>query len=187
MSEARYYQGQHFMSTVRNISTSPAAPSGAQSRPTVLLGSPPLPLFRQEAMEGQIPQSFADVCLIPPPRLGLVLRLISLMGAIGLCLLFFGSYTSRQHAPGVLLPRSGLIKVTSLQSGLVQSSFLREGAFVHEGDVLVSMSLDRSSTTIISLQLASSEQLVRERNSLVLDQKLRLSEMNQKNTAYSKR
>jgi membrane fusion protein len=158
-------------------------PSGA----TQLSESKFLPLFRLEAISSHTPQSFGSVYLVPPPKVGSVLRLFLLLFAVCICLAFFGSYTSRQHATGILLPRAGLIKVSCLQSGLVQASVLREGAFVHKGDVLVSISLDRSSTTIVSLQLASSDQLLRERNSLALDGRNRFSQISQKNRAFSER
>ena len=66
-------------------------------------GTPPLPLFRPEAVLYQQQKSYGDIILIRPLSLTLLSGLAISIVASALAFLFFGHYTERIHLQGALI------------------------------------------------------------------------------------
>src|SRR5699024_5047009 len=59
--------------------------------------------------------------------------------------LFMGHYTRREHVAGRLVPAAGLIHITTRAAGKVDGLPVAEGTHVQSGQVLATVSGDRSS------------------------------------------
>lgn len=81
--------------------------------------------------------------------------------------LFLGHYTRRVHVTGSLVPQAGLLTVPSRNAGTITSIDITEGAFVHAGQALLTISGDRSSVSmgdtskVITVQLRSEQSRLR--------------------------
>ncbi|CAO4176081.1 HlyD family secretion protein [Methylorubrum populi] len=105
------------------------------------------PLFRREVVEARKSAWLGEAQVVQP----LAVRLV-----VGLCLAFvvlvglyawFGSYTRRVHADGLLAPDIGLITVASPLAGRVSASGVKEGDRVERGQLLFTIDLDAVSAS----------------------------------------
>ncbi|TAM59017.1 MAG: HlyD family efflux transporter periplasmic adaptor subunit [Rhodanobacter sp.] len=116
-------------------------------------------LFRQEAIDAQTAPSLGTVRLATPVS-HQVWTLAALGVAAGIVVwLFVGQYTRREHVTGSLVPQAGLINVTARSAGTVTKIDIAEGAIVHAGDVLLTISSERSSASMGDTSAAISAQL----------------------------
>ena len=86
----------------------------------------------------------------------------------GLVVVFFAclSVTRKTHVTGVLLPTQGLIRIQSMQAGVITEVRVREGQAVHAGDVLFVVTSERSSATQGEAERAVSKLLQARRDSI---------------------
>ena len=137
------------------------APSGSENQQEATKR----PMFRAQAMEHVKAQQYGTVILASP------LSHRVLTGAfvtIALCIVaffFLFSITRKTQSSGVLLPTSGVIRVTPVQAGIITGKRIREGETVKAGQVMFVLSGERNSgglesaekriSTLLERQLAS--------------------------------
>jgi membrane fusion protein len=126
-----------------------------------------LPLFRPEANGRQAPQLYGDIVLIRPLSLAVLLWIVLCFCAFLACLLAFGHYTSKTYVTGILLPDRGILKVFPAQTGTLVECHVRNGQRVQKGEVLFSLTSDRSTTAIRSVSVESQRQFLSRRQSFV--------------------
>ena len=83
--------------------------------------------------------------------------------------LLLGHYTRREHVTGNLVPKAGLVSVTARNIGTVTKVQVAEGDAVHAGDPLLTISGERSSSTLGDTAQGISAQLRREQTRLDAD------------------
>lgn len=94
---------------------------------------------------------------------------IALAAAI-VALIMFGSYTRRVDMEGTVLPRAGLIAISSPSAGLIATLAVQEGEAVEKGTLLYTLDLDtttkggRTQQQVIKSETAEQEMLLREVN-----------------------
>lgn len=106
-------------------------------------GRTPLPLFRQAALEAQRNQGFGRIVLVRPIAFSFLAAVATTCALVIIAFLFLGQYTKRAHVQGLLVPDSGLIKVSSPVAGVVVEQRVREGQSVRAGDVLFVLNAER--------------------------------------------
>lgn len=106
-------------------------------------GRAPLPLFRQAALKAQRNQGFGRIVLVRPVAFSFLAAVAATCAAVILAFLFLGQYTKRAHVQGLLVPDSGLIKVSSPVAGVVVEQRVKEGQSVRAGDVLFVLNAER--------------------------------------------
>jgi membrane fusion protein len=126
-------------------------------------------LFRQEAIDAQTASSLGTVRLATP-----VTHQIWTLAALGvaaaiLLWLFMGHYTRREHVSGSLVPQAGLLNVIARSAGIVTKIEVTEGSVVHAGDVLLTLSGERSSASMGDTSAAISAQLHQQQKRLLSD------------------
>lgn len=104
----------------------------------------PSGLFRKETLEARRTTWLGR----PTVSLGLPVALVTcasvLLGAATLALLMFGTYERRVDLSGVLLPRAGLVKISTPAAGWIQSIAVHENQRVAPGDLLYVVNVDTS-------------------------------------------
>lgn len=126
-------------------------------------------IFRQEALDAQTTRSLGIVRLATPVS-HQVWTLAALAIALGILVwLFVGHYTRREHATGSLVPEAGLLSVTARSTGTVTTIEVAEGTPVHAGDVLLTLSGERSSAAMGDTSAAISAQLHHQQERLQSD------------------
>lgn len=123
-------------------------------------------LFRKEAVDARRGQWLGAINLaVPLSRWVWTLLAASL--AVGLiAFLVFGHYTKRQRVTGKLVPTSGLLEVTAIDSGTVTDVFVHAGQSVHAGQQLLQVSAERDSATLGNTRAEISDQLRSQRKRL---------------------
>jgi membrane fusion protein len=116
-------------------------------------------LFRKEAVDAQTTPSLGAVRLATP-----ISHQVWTIAALGLSFaialwLCEGQYTRREHVSGSLVPQAGLLTIMARSSGTVAGINVTEGAVVHAGDVLLTLSSERSSVSMGDTSAAISAQL----------------------------
>jgi membrane fusion protein len=128
------------------------------------------PLFRHAAIAAQSNTLYGDTSIARGPRTGLLVMAALLAVASLIAFAVWGQYTRKEHVLGYLAPTSGLIKVYTPQAGTVLEKHVSEGQAVKQGDVLMVISSDRSSTSTRDAQAAVLAQLGERRDSLKREQ-----------------
>lgn len=124
------------------------------------------PLFREQALVGQIPQSMGGIVLARLLSFTF-LSLFAVLVSAGLCFfLAWSSYTQRSTVIGQLVPDSGLIKVHAQQPGIVVERRVAEGEEVKQGQVLYVVSSERQASAVGSIQGSISGQVEQRQISL---------------------
>lgn len=100
--------------------------------------------------------------------------------------IFFGT-TRKAHSQGVLLPTAGIIRVVSTQVGVIKGKHVREGQLVRQGDILFSLTNERSNSTSTSAEKAISQLLQSRRKSLTDEIKLSSAQSQQRLDALLRR
>ncbi|WBM72668.1 HlyD family secretion protein [Buttiauxella sp. WJP83] len=100
-------------------------------------------LFRNESTAHQSDVGYGDIII--PTSLGLM---FSATATIGLMLLIFtflysGQYTRKAQLSGIVMPSTGLIKITPQYTGYVTGLMVSEGQHVTAGDTLYHISGER--------------------------------------------
>jgi membrane fusion protein len=134
-----------------------------------LLRSPTATLFRPEVVAAQREQALGSVLLVHPVS-ATVLTLAALAFSIGLvALLVRGEYTRKARVAGYLVPKHGLIKVYSRETGTIVQRNVAEGQQVSKGDTLFVVSMERGSSDTPEAQAAAIAKLRERRGSLNIE------------------
>lgn len=124
-------------------------------------------IFRAEALAARTEQWMGDIILVRPVSFALLTAAAAAAAAVVMLFLAFGSYTQRATVSGLLLPRTGLLKVHAPQAGIVIEKHVAEGQPVKRGDVLYTLSGERRGSTgstqeLIAVQLDARRRSLRE-------------------------
>ncbi|SNY70846.1 HlyD family secretion protein [Enterobacter sp. CC120223-11] len=100
-------------------------------------------LFRKESIEHGNDEIHGDIII--PASFGMIFNAIATIGLLVLLFsfLYFGEYTRKAHLSGLVMPSSGLIKVTPQYSGFVTRMEVTEGEHVSAGKPLYYISGER--------------------------------------------
>lgn len=128
------------------------------------------PLFRKEAMAAQQEQSHGAALLARLPSYWLVTSIVVGFILVLLGYIVFGEYTRKEHVAGYLTPSKGVIKIYTPQAGTIIEKHIDEGQIVKKGDILLTISSDRSTTNNPAAQTAMAQQLVQRRERLQAEQ-----------------
>jgi membrane fusion protein len=127
---------------------------------------PALRLFRSEVLAQRRTQWLGTVMLAPRASF----RWFTLLGVAAaaaiVALLIFADFTRQAHINGWLLPQGGVLRVHAPRPGIVSSLAVSEGAQVHKGDRLMTLSDELQSTTLGATQAQISQRLGERRASL---------------------
>jgi membrane fusion protein len=105
-----------------------------------------VPLFRPESLKAR------QVAWLGRPALalGLPTRAITivvlLLAAVAASLIAFGSYARRINLRGVVVPQSGLVKISAPTGGWIQSINVADGQEVAEGAILYHVNVDTTTS-----------------------------------------
>ncbi|MFK3711728.1 HlyD family secretion protein [Leclercia adecarboxylata] len=97
-------------------------------------------LFRKEAIEHKNDEAHGEIII--PASLSLTFCAISTISLIVLIALFlyFGKYTRKAHLTGIVMPSSGLVKITPQHAGYITRLTASEGQHVVSGEPLYHIS-----------------------------------------------
>lgn len=101
-------------------------------------------LFRHEALEAQFDHADGQIVLARSTPIGYLAVGSGSIALLILALLFFGEYTKRTASIGLLVPSAGAIRVIPPIAGGILEAHIKEGQFVHKGDVLFVLGDSRS-------------------------------------------
>lgn len=144
-------------------------------------------LFRPQALSHATVSQYGNIILLRSTILAWLTATFCLL-SISIILLFsFASYTRKEQVNGVLMPLQGLIRLQSLQPGIVIAVKAKEGQQVHTGDVLFVLSNERVSATRGDTASTISALLQARRDSLQNETGLLHHQMEQKINAQQRR
>ncbi|MBB5205610.1 membrane fusion protein [Inhella inkyongensis] len=104
---------------------------------------PATPLFRQEVMQAQAGQWLGSIRVGRPLGFSLVTGVALLMAAALVSFAIWGEYTRKVTLPGVLMPETGIINLSSNQPATVAEILVREGDWVKAGQPLIKLRAER--------------------------------------------
>lgn len=128
------------------------------------------PLFRPEALSHQKNCFHGEVLIARSLATHLLVWTAALFAMLLICLGIWGQYTRKEHVVGYIFPTQGMIKLFTPQAGTVLKKYVSEGQFVRNGDVLLIISSERSTTAIRETHAAMLAELRQRRDSLRLEQ-----------------
>lgn len=144
-------------------------------------------MFRVEALEARQTHWLGDIVLIRPVSFTMLTLFFGVLACGVLAFLTWGRYTTRSTVSGQLIPDTGLVKVYSTQSAIIQKKLVTEGQHIRKGDVLYRLSSERQSSDNSSIQASISEQVEARRNSLAVERdKTRLLQHDERDALISK-
>lgn len=115
-------------------------------------------LLRKEAIEHQNNTSHGEIII--PASFGMTFSAVTTLLLLLFIILFiyFGSYTRKAHLTGIVMPSSGLIKITPQYAGNVTSLTIQEGQHVTAGEALYHLSgehyNDQGAGTLAAMSLS---------------------------------
>lgn len=91
-------------------------------------------IFREEALEHNSDTEYGDIVL--PASFGMsVCAVATLLIFLSVSLfVYYGSYTRKAHLTGIVMPSSGLVKITPQYAGYVTRQTVSEGQHVAAGE-----------------------------------------------------
>lgn len=129
----------------------------------------PAGLFREEVLLAQRGEWLGSIRL-QAPRLGWAFFGVGLLAVVViLALLLGGHYTRHELVVGTLVPSSGLLTITPINSGIVTRVSVREGEVVRAGQPLVEISGEQVSASLGDTDAAIAAQLKIKRKHLQAD------------------
>ncbi|MDQ6703615.1 MAG: HlyD family secretion protein [Pseudomonadota bacterium] len=104
-------------------------------------------LFRQEAVDAKRDACFGRVQITQslPAKVVVVAGVVML--AVGIAYAVLGNYTRRVNATGIILPRDGLLNLSSTVAGIVATTAAAEGQKVKKGQLLFVIDREANSVT----------------------------------------
>ncbi len=128
------------------------------------------PLFRTKALAHQQDRLHGEILIARSPTIRLFVSVTALLAIALVSFAFWGEYTRKEHVAGYLSPTQGMIKMYSPQVGTVLIKHVDEGQLVKQGDVLLTISSERATSTTRETQAAMLAELKQRRDSLRLEQ-----------------
>lgn len=126
-------------------------------------------LVRREVLEGKSGNWLGTIRLAMPLSQR-ILALASMVIGVALAMfLWFGHYTRREPAKGVLVPSTGLLEVTANSSGVVATVPAVEGSQIRVGQPLITLTTQRSSAAVGNTNQFLAEQFRAQRGHLDAD------------------
>lgn len=144
-------------------------------------------LYRLEAIKAKSEYGIGGVHLATPVSFKIFLVFAITAAAALVLFASFGSYTRKARVTGQLMPQAGLIKVLAPQSGTVIKRHVAEGELVRQGQLLYTLTLDRSSANHGNTQATIAQQLKQRRKSVAIDLEKQQLIATQEETALRKR
>lgn len=127
-------------------------------------------LFRQEAIDAQREKFLGEATIARPlPMWGLTL-LAAGAAALMIAVAIWGQYTRRERVEGFLQLDVGAAKVAITDAGRVAELMVKEGQVVQQGEPMVRLALDKSTTASTSTSALVSGELNQRRGSLEKEQ-----------------
>ncbi|MFV2949872.1 biotin/lipoyl-binding protein, partial [Pseudomonas japonica] len=100
-------------------------------------------LFRSEVNPLRKKSYLGDVLIQQP----LSFFVVAVIGVMLVCLIlaiaFFGTFTKKSTANGILMPEHGMLRLSSSASGVIRDVLVKEGEFVQTGQKLFVLSGER--------------------------------------------
>ncbi|MBP7112508.1 MAG: HlyD family efflux transporter periplasmic adaptor subunit [Nitrosomonas sp.] len=128
------------------------------------------PLFRTKALAHQQDRLHGEILIARSPTIRLFVSVTALFAIVLVSFAFWGEYTRKEHVAGYLSPTQGMIKMYSPQVGTVLIKHVDEGQLVKQGDVLLTISSERATSTTRETQATMLAELKQRRDSLRLEQ-----------------
>lgn len=100
-------------------------------------------LFRPEAVAAQTDRMHGDIVLARSLRSWVLVVGAAMIAIMLLAYLFFGTYTKRTVASGVLMPTAGAVKIVPAAGGVIVERRVRESQHVRRGEVLFILADER--------------------------------------------
>jgi membrane fusion protein len=125
-----------------------------------------LRLFRSEVLQARQTQWLGTVILAPRASFRLFTIAGLLFAAAIALLLCFGEFTRTARVNGWLLPQDGVVRVQAPRPGIVESLDVNEGAQVHKGDRLLTLSDELQSARLGPTQAQITQRLSERRASM---------------------
>jgi membrane fusion protein len=125
------------------------------------------PLFRPEVVAERQTQWLGTVLLEPRISQSIFTSIATLAGIAVLALMLFGSYTSKAHINGWLVPQQGLARIVAPQSGVVTRIQVQEGMSVTKGMPLLTLSAEIHSEALGAAKEEVARQVLNRRENLV--------------------
>ncbi|HDX8940398.1 TPA: HlyD family efflux transporter periplasmic adaptor subunit [Klebsiella michiganensis] len=97
-------------------------------------------IFREEVLKYQSHNEYGKILIPPSFLLSLTAILALLLFIFVLLFFYYGNYTRKAHLSGIVMPSSGLVKITPLYAGYVTKLILSEGEHVKKGAPLYHIS-----------------------------------------------
>lgn len=133
-------------------------------------------LFRQEAVDKQGQKLLGDVVIASPLSHTAIAGLITLIVSGLVALVIFGEYARKERVLGYLAPDQGVIRITSRQTGVVDTVHVNTGKDVSLGETLFTIKLDSVSgdgervAETLAAQIRNEAKQLRNRRQLVPEQ-----------------
>ena len=131
------------------------------------------PLFRQEVMQAQAGQWLGSIRIGRPLGFSLVTGAALLMAAALVSFAICGEYTRKVTLPGVLMPETGIINLSSDQPATVAEILVREGDWVKAGQPLIKLRAER---VVAGGELGALQAGALQQRRLALQTEMRLAE-----------
>lgn len=131
-------------------------------------------LFRNEVVEAKRNTWLGPLHVAQPLSIRLVTSVSLALLAAAVLFAFFGTYTRRVHAAGILMPQAGLITLASPAAGVVTTAAVKEGDKVAKGALLYVIDLDTHSSGGATQQQIIA-QLGKQKANLLKQRAIRLS------------
>ncbi|HEX4857552.1 MAG TPA: HlyD family efflux transporter periplasmic adaptor subunit [Usitatibacteraceae bacterium] len=133
-------------------------------------------LFRQEAIDAQREKFLGEATIARPLPLWMMTLLAAGIAVLVVAIAVWGQYTRRERVEGVLQLDIGAAKVSFSDAGRIAELMVKEGQTVKEGDPMVRLAIERSSTGSAATGALVASELAQRRESLEKEQ-LRLREL----------
>lgn len=137
------------------------------------------PLFRPEVIAERQTQWLGTVLLEPRISQSIFTSIAMMAGIAVLALMLFGSYTSKAHINGWLVPQQGLARIVAPQSGVVTRIQVQEGMSVTKGTALLTLSGEIRSEALGAAKQEVARQVLNRRDNLVKTESVLKSQLDQ--------
>lgn len=127
-------------------------------------------IFRTEALSHQQDRLHGEVLIAHSPAISLLVWLVALFAVALTGFAFWGEYTRKEHVVGYLSPTQGMIRIFSPQAGTVVEKYVSEGHLVKQGDALMTITSERTTSNTREAQAAMLVELKQRRDSLRQEQ-----------------
>lgn len=154
---------------------------------TQSFSSPSTALFREQAVENAMVRRYGTVVLTHFSSHAVLTYLLALFAFLIIAFFVFFETTRKSHIQGMLVPTAGVVRVFSNQIGTVKEIRVKEGQFVREGDVLLVISSERSSSSSRSTEVLIAELLEQRRSSFFAELRHAKAQATQRQTALQQR